>query len=77
MSSLKVLTNFLAKLEASGMCFKLGKIRDSILVEVPVPGQRWEIEFMEDGSIEVEKFLSDGTIYDHDELETLFHDFSD
>jgi len=42
--------------------FLFNKIRDSILVEVAVPGQRWEIEFMADGTIQIEKFFSDGKI---------------
>ena len=28
------------------------------MIEVAVPGQRWEIEFMEDGTIDIEKFIS-------------------
>ena len=77
MKTIKSLITFLETLEERGIYYKLDKIRDSILVEVTVPGQRWEIEFMNDGSIEIEKFLSDGTIFDGDELEVLFRDFSD
>ena len=47
------------------------------MVEVAVPGQRWEIEFMDDGTVEIEKFISDGTFHDHNELDALFRDFSD
>jgi hypothetical protein len=47
------------------------------MVEISVPGQRWEVEFMEDGTLEIEKFISDGNFYDVKELETLFIDFSD
>jgi hypothetical protein len=32
---------------------------------------------MEDGSVEVEKFISDGDFYDAKELESLFKNFSD
>ncbi|RUT10098.1 hypothetical protein DSM106972_005930 [Dulcicalothrix desertica PCC 7102] len=28
------------------------------MVMVAIPGQRWEIEFFNDGSIEVERFIS-------------------
>ena len=77
MKTIKPLITFLETLEERGIYYKLDKIRDSILVEVTVPGQRWEIEFMNDGSIEIEKFLSDGTIFDGDELEVLFRYFSD
>lgn len=47
------------------------------MVEIAVPGQRWEVEFFADGNIEVEKFISDGTLFDKSELETLFAKFSD
>jgi len=52
------------------------------MAEVVIPGQRWEIEFCKCGNtsnyeIEIEKFLSDGKIYDVSELDVLFHDFSD
>jgi len=77
LESLKSLVEFLEKLEKRKIYYHLNKIRDSILVEIVVPGQRWEVEFMTDGKLEIEKFLSDGTIYSGDELETLFRDFSD
>jgi hypothetical protein len=32
------------------------------MVIADVPGHRWEIEFMRDGSIEVERFTSSGEI---------------
>ncbi|MFT8322857.1 MAG: hypothetical protein ABF649_18470 [Bacillus sp. (in: firmicutes)] len=47
------------------------------MVEVSVPGQRWEIEFMEDNTVEIEKFISNGDFYDGKELESLFKEFSD
>jgi hypothetical protein len=47
------------------------------MVEIAVPGQRWEVEFMEDGSIEIEKFISSGQIFDGKEIEELFSEFSD
>jgi hypothetical protein len=36
---------------------------DAITVAIATPGQRWEIQFMTNGEIEVEKFVSDGEIY--------------
>ena len=77
MESIKSLIVFLEKLEENKIHYTLNKIRDSILVEIVVPGQRWEVEFIENGNIEIEKFTSDGTIYDSSELDTLFGDFSD
>jgi hypothetical protein len=47
------------------------------MVEAHVPGERWEIEFFEDGEIEVEIFRSDGSLRGADALEDLFRRFSD
>ena len=78
MEIMEKLLVFLNKLEKNKIFFNLTKIRDgSLLVEVTVPGQKWEIEFMEDGEIEIEKFLSDGRIFDKSELEVLFKNYSD
>ena len=35
----------------------------------------WEVEFLEDGTVEIEKFISDGDIYNA--IETLLNHFSD
>lgn len=75
---LKEFISFLNKLEGNSIFFKLNKVRnEAIMVEVSVPGQRWEIEFLEDGTVDIEKFISDKDMYDVNELETLFKEFSD
>jgi hypothetical protein len=33
---------------------------DAIMVSVAIPGERWEIEFFDDGHIELERFISNG-----------------
>ena len=67
------LLGFLQKLEDNDIYYRLNKVRDSIMIEIAVPGERWEVEFMEDGDIQVEKFLTDGEIYDESALEELFN----
>jgi hypothetical protein len=75
---LKEFIAFLNKLEENSIFYKLNKVRnEAIMVEVAVPGQRWEIEFLEDGTVDIEKFISDKDMYDVYELETLFKEFSD
>ena len=74
---IKKLINFLEELEDKGIFFSLDKIRDSILVEIAVPGEKWEVEFFADKHIEVERYVSVGEICDESELEILFRDFSD
>lgn len=41
------------------------------MVLVATPGERWEIEFLDDGSVEIEKFTSNGEIYGKDILNEL------
>ncbi|ATF15261.1 hypothetical protein A616_25885 [Brevibacillus brevis X23] len=78
MERLHELNDLLNKLEERHIFYRMSKIRsESIMIEVAVPGQRWEIEMMEDGTIEIEKFISDGDMYDEKELDVLFRDFSD
>ena len=55
---------------ASAFCTELSRHRirysielareGAIMVGLAVPGQRWEIEFLDDGTIEVERFVSSG-----------------
>ena len=77
LETIKSFVEFLEMLDKRNIYYKLNKVRDSIMVEVAVPGQRWEIEFMSNGSIEIEKFLSDGEIYGYSEIEKMFEDFSE
>jgi hypothetical protein len=47
------------------------------LIEISVPGQRWEVEFIYDSSVQIEKFISTGMIFKEQELIELFDKFSD
>lgn len=74
---LKEFNTFLNKLEENKIFYKLDKVRsEALMVEVVVPGQRWEIEFLDDGTVEIEKFISDKDMYNARELEILFKEFS-
>ena len=78
MDVLKDLNKFLNTLEENKIFYRLSKIRrESVMVEVAVPGQRWEVEFMDDGTVEIEKFFSEGTIHGSEELQVLIDNFSD
>ena len=75
---------FLNRLEEEKIYYRLNKVREeAVMVEIAVPGERWEVEFMEDGSVEVERFVStDGVSgcadMDHcPELDDLFERFSE
>ena len=74
MKNFKNLLEFLQNLENKGIYFKLNHIRNSILVEIAIPGERWEVEFMDDDTIEVEKFITEGVIHNQQALRDLFKD---
>jgi len=72
------LLSFLNDLRSAKISYRLGHCRDeAILVEIAVPGERWEVEFFEDGSVEVEVFRSDGTIRDASALTDLLAKHTD
>ena len=72
------LTSFLHELRRGSIHDRLSQHRDdSIMVEVAVPGERWEVEFLDDGSVEAEVFRSDGTIHDASVLEQVLKKHSD
>jgi hypothetical protein len=65
---------FLEKMEGAHIWYRLEHVRDSLMVITAIPGERWEIEFFADGSIEVERFISTGEIEDETVLEKIFQD---
>ena len=57
MNSLRSLLDFLNHLKEHNISHRIEHNRDeSIMVLVAVPGERWEVEFLEDGTIELEIF---------------------
>jgi len=71
-------TAFLNNLEQANIHYTIAHHRDdALMVLIAVPGERWEVEFLTDGSIEVERFLSDGEIGDETMLAELFAQHSD
>ena len=50
---------------------------DAVGIDVAVPGERWEIEFLADGTVEIERYRSDGAIGGEELLDELFRRFAD
>jgi hypothetical protein len=75
------LLDLLRRLKEAKISHRLQQIReDALMIEVAVPGQRWEIEFVDYGDevqVEVERFVSDGRIDDEKAIDELFAKFSD
>jgi len=72
------LVKFLNQLEQERISYTLAHHRDeTIMVNVALPGERWEVEFFEDGSVEVERFTSRGEIAGEEVLSELFALYSE
>ena len=72
------LLQFLRDLKAANIYFRLDHCRDdTILVDIAVPGERWEVEFFEDGLVDVEVFRSTGDLRDATALAELFEQNAD
>jgi hypothetical protein len=72
------LLDLISKLRAAKIHFTISSVRDdAIMLHVAVPGERWEIELMQSGAMEIEKFKSNGTIHNENALTELFERFKD
>lgn len=77
-ATLSQLLSFLSSLEDRKIAYSLNHVRDdAVMVEVAVPGERWEVEFLSDGTVDVEKFVSTGTLCGEDALGELLALHSD
>jgi hypothetical protein len=71
------LLNFVSRLRAAHIHYSLSSpTADAIMVEVAVPGERWEIEFHRNGQMGVEVFASSMGVQGPELLEDLFRRFS-
>ena len=73
-TSLQKLLDFLNRLDMAKISYRLSHFREeTVAVELAVPGERWEIEFYANGSIEIERFRSSGQVSgDESVLDELF-----
>jgi hypothetical protein len=68
---------YLDQLKEQHIWYRLDRFRDALLVEIAIPGERWEVEFFEDGHVEIERYVSTGAIEDEvilTELIAHYHD---
>lgn len=73
LTDLENLLAFLEKLRSAHVHYELASHRsNAIMVLISVPGERWEVEFLTDGTVEVEKFRSDGNILGPEALDDLW-----
>jgi hypothetical protein len=78
MAKLSTVTEFLDRLDGADIHYTLSSVREgAILVGVSASEERWEIEFMADGDVEIEVFKSDGELHDYSIIEELFQRHSE
>ena len=73
--------DLLRRLKEAKISCRLCQIREeALMIEVNIPGQRWEIEFVDyndEVHVEIERFVSNGHIDDESALDELFEEYSD
>jgi hypothetical protein len=76
---LQKLLDFLSDLDGRKIFHRLSQVRpEAIMVEIAVPGERWEVEFFADGRVEVEVFgPSPGIVGGEEALQRPFDEFCD
>jgi hypothetical protein len=66
------LHQFIRELDARGTHYALTSVRDgAVMVQITLPGERWEVEFFDDREPEVEVFCSDRAIFGPEKLAEL------
>lgn len=70
------LLGLLNRLDAARVHYKLDHTRpDSLMIDIALPGWRWEVEFMADGSLDIERYQSTGgVVNDAALIEQIFID---
>ncbi len=69
---------FLERLKQAKLSHEVASYRDGALsVVVRVPGEYWEIDFLDDGTVDAERFVSNGHLDDESALDKLVAKFSD
>ena len=64
---------FLERLDKAKISYTLDHSRDdAIMIVAFAPGEYWEIEFVADGEVEIERYRSDGHIDDESVIAELF-----
>ena len=78
MDNLSKLLLFLKQLDKAKIHYSLSQVRkNAIMISITVPNERWEVEIMEDGTFEIERFRKYGGMENESLLKELFEKYSD
>ena len=70
--STQTVHQFIRELDESQTHYSLTSVREgAVMVQVTLPGERWEVEFFDDREPEVEVFRSDGSMFGRRKLTEL------
>lgn len=76
-TALGKMLEFIQRLDEQKVWYRIESIREeTLMVLVAVPGEYWEVEFFEDGSVEVERFVSTGRIEGEELFDRLFNELA-
>ena len=65
-------------LEVAQIHFRVDYHRyDAITVEAVVPGERWEIDILDDGTVDFERFVTTGGVVGEDEMKTAIEKWAE
>ncbi len=74
----RILFEILAQLDEAKIAYTVTRYRyDSISVLAHLPGERWEIDVMEDGDVDFERFVSNGEILEREDIGEYIKRFAD
>ena len=63
MTALSTAAAFCRELNQRHISYELLMAREeALMVSLALPGERWEVEFFDDGRVEVERFVSQGVV---------------
>ncbi len=61
----ETLQSIFGTLEEAAIDFTVARNRDdAVSIHAVVPGERWEIDVLDDGTVDFERFVSDGEVLD-------------
>jgi len=72
------LMDLIRELKEAKIHFELSHHRDDgVSILATLPGERWEIDVLDDGEVDFERFKSDGAIQDRTALNEAIHQFAE
>lgn len=77
-NAFRKLMGILQKLDAAKIHHSLSSYRtDAVSVTAVVPGERWEIDVLESGEVDFERFKTSGDLGDENELKDCIQTFAE